>query len=118
MLIKATIWDQGGVILCEQNCVYHGSCANHESAGDFRSESGFTPELTLVGDQVDCQTFDRPASSLSNGAYDYVPDNIDLLPQGCLYVKNGVIYRYDGAYGDDCEYARVGFIDESYVDGL
>jgi hypothetical protein len=35
------------IICLEETCLYRKNCANHVSAGDFRSEDGFTPELNL-----------------------------------------------------------------------
>ena len=35
--------------ICEESCYHQSECANHTTAGDFRSEGGFTPNL-LLGD--------------------------------------------------------------------
>jgi hypothetical protein len=40
----------------EENCPWNRECSNHETAGDFRSEDGFTPILALRNGEVHCQT--------------------------------------------------------------
>ena len=48
------------VVNClEQGCRYRRTCANHTSAGDFRSEDGFSPELHLRRGQLYCDTIDE-----------------------------------------------------------
>ena len=61
------------MVLCNEDCIYQKSCANHTSAGDFRSEGGVRPRLSLrqgvvvcatknapVDDSDDCQTTPKP----------------------------------------------------------
>lgn len=48
-----------GVVECRigiSKCNYTRTCANHRTAGDFRSEDGFTPRLRLVNNEVVCDT--------------------------------------------------------------
>ena len=48
--IKATKF----VICKETDCKLAGQCAQHETAGDFRFEDGFTPDLVNKNDQWMC----------------------------------------------------------------
>jgi hypothetical protein len=50
-----------GMIIClEKSCKFNRECANHETAGDFRSEDGFTPSLSLQLGKVYCNTKNTP----------------------------------------------------------
>ena len=44
----------------QTNCRWDRVCANHETAGDFRSEGGSRPILTLRNGEVHCETFHSP----------------------------------------------------------
>lgn len=65
-----------------EDCVYRGKCAQHETAGQFRSEDGFTPELTRKGEEVFCDSKDK------NPCDGYYPENIDSLSVGALLWKD------------------------------
>ena len=69
------------VICLDDYCKYRLSCANHTSAGDFRSEGGFKPELSLVNCEVHC------ASKIRDFMYDMietVPSNYNQLDRGTV----------------------------------
>lgn len=48
MKIQYKIYSGGGFECCENTCPFKGECAIHTSAGEFREEDGFTPELYKV----------------------------------------------------------------------
>jgi hypothetical protein len=68
------------IICLEETCLYRKSCANHVSAGDFRSEDGFTPKLSLGQGNVYCKTTDH----LPMSKFDDLPDNLDHLQSGLM----------------------------------
>lgn len=45
------------VICLQEGCRWERVCANHETAGDFRSEGGSRPILALRSGEVHCETF-------------------------------------------------------------
>lgn len=47
--IEVKLWNDMGINCLEKDCKFNKECANHASAGDYRSEGGFTPELTIEG---------------------------------------------------------------------
>lgn len=57
---KIQIEEEGlkhGYINClEENCPFWRECANHITAGDFRSEDGITPKLSILNGQIGCST--------------------------------------------------------------
>ena len=55
MKINAEICERG-VIVCREECFYKQSCANHSTAGDFRAEDGFTPELFEENGVIFCNS--------------------------------------------------------------
>jgi hypothetical protein len=44
------------VICLEKNCPWNKVCANNYTAGDFRSEDGVTPRISLRNGEVYCET--------------------------------------------------------------
>lgn len=51
--MKYTIFGQ--YIACKEECPHSKECANHDTAGDFRSEDGMTPNITLDdNDELQC----------------------------------------------------------------
>lgn len=85
-----------GAILCHSEiCPFRKTCANHETAGDYRAENGFTPYISDLDinyhDEIqypNCQSI----SSKDNG--NGTPANIRGL--GCLYVKDGKVQAFTG----------------------
>lgn len=64
--ISAYVWPHGGAIICEEkDCLFDKECANHNSAGDFRSEDGMSPKLSIKGDFVYCHTAVNNGISIS-----------------------------------------------------
>ena len=79
-------------------CSFKKECAQHVSAGQFREESGFTPEIEKSGDNYMCNTFGRKSSDDLNRI---VPDNIETLNHGMLYFsKDKELKVYGGPYED------------------
>lgn len=65
-------------VLCRQeNCKWDRVCANHISAGDFRSEGGPRPILKLLSGEVHCDTFHSPGNGCE---YHEEPVNVDSRP--------------------------------------
>ena len=60
MKIKAFTWPHGGngIICLQEDCPHGGTCANHRSAGDFRTEDGYSPVLSISKGDAFCQTYD------------------------------------------------------------
>lgn len=79
-----------GLNCAEENCPFNRECANHESAGDFRSEDGFTPQLRLEGEDVFCETVHQ---KIDDCDYQTLPQNYDNLGRGYLFVQDGVLMR-------------------------
>lgn len=63
--IKTAIIIEGGAIICEdKQCPQKKECANHVTAGDFRSEDGFTPNLIKVEKQYYCDKKETKSSGM------------------------------------------------------
>ena len=71
-----------------KTCSYTDECANHESAGDFRSEGGSRGNISIVDDKLSCDET-------------IIPNCI-----GMVYLKHEKIMVYDGVYGNDYEWKR------------
>jgi hypothetical protein len=90
--IKVEIYGTGGID-CLAQCKFKRSCANHMSAGDFRSEGGFSPRLHISSDlkQVFCEDIDKESNDDK-----YEPCPIDHPgDSGMKYIKNGKLETYD-----------------------
>lgn len=46
-IVRIKVYPEGGIDCLETNCPLKRECANHYTAGDFRSEDGLTPLLTI-----------------------------------------------------------------------
>lgn len=70
-------------------CQFRGQCANHFTAGDFRSEGGFSPILSIRNGEVHCDTADQERD----------PDIISqLIPIDSYHLKSGCV-----CWKDICE---------------
>jgi hypothetical protein len=85
MQIPVEIYDGRGLSCLSETCRFRQECAEHASAGDYRSEDGFTPEITVADGEYRCATADRPVYMLDS-SYDN-PDNVDHLPRGSRPLK-------------------------------
>lgn len=61
----------------EENCRWNRVCANHVSAGDFRTEGGSIPLLTLKNGEMFCDTIHSPGNGYE---YHEEPINTDVRP--------------------------------------
>ncbi len=62
MKIKVEPKNCAAVQCLEDHCPWKRVCANHASAGDFRTEGGSRPILTLKNGVVHCQTIHSPGN--------------------------------------------------------
>lgn len=101
--IPVEIFKEGGIYCLSDGCPYRKECANHRSAGDFRSEDGFTPELTVEGEKIFCATINEKALEIRD--FDFgsdLPANYNQLGRGSLYFnKEKRLNVYRGPYDDD-----------------
>lgn len=79
-----------GCICLEENCQYRKTCANHDSAGDFRAEGGYSPQLWYKENLFDknkkeliCESIDFESD---NDPHRPLPKNIDFSKEG--FVEN------------------------------
>ncbi len=75
-----------------ETCLFRRECAQHCSAGDFRSEDGFSPEIHKSNGTVYCGTADREPCEDISSVY-YYPENLDNLGYG--FVSNIPDLDYD-----------------------
>ena len=75
-----------GALQCNDECIFSGSCAIHKTAGEFRSEDGFSPEIRLEDDIFFCDSKDQPSRYTEYGT---VPLNHDALSSGLLRMEAG-----------------------------
>lgn len=92
MRIKSKIFKTGGIDCLETDCPFKETCANHTTAGDFRSEGGFTPEIFEENNVVFCNTKKRKSLKLVEGVF---PDNHEQLGQGMIFLKDGELQKYE-----------------------
>lgn len=87
----------------EESCLFKQGCANHTSAGDFRSEGGFTPEIILKDDKLYCQTIERKAA-VDHSPYsshgEILPENHSMLGRGSIIKSNNGYLVYQGPHGE------------------
>jgi hypothetical protein len=81
--IKTKVYDGGGIDCLEDSCPFKRQCANHTTAGDYRSEGGFTPELYREGGVFFCKTKNKAARV----NYPEFPSEINGT--GSLVLKDG-----------------------------
>jgi len=80
---------------CSNSCMYRRECAQHVTAGDFRMEGGFTPDVVLLNGRVLCASQNSPASSLDEDT----PS--DVVDDGCVHFENGRVQpRFDRYLND------------------
>jgi hypothetical protein len=87
-MTRVTIMKSGYIDCHEKSCFYRQSCANHETAGDFRYEDGISPEFVVFDDgTLECQTtFKNP-----NHKYDNIPEgDYDI---GAVKLEDGKIVK-------------------------
>jgi hypothetical protein len=88
--IKTKVYDGGGIDCLEDSCPFMRECANHTTAGDYRSEDGFTPDLHREGGVFFCKTKNQSARV----HYPGFPSEINGT--GSLVLKDGDLVVYHG----------------------
>ncbi len=79
-----------GIGCKEEKCPFRKECANHVTAGDFRSEDGIAPNLTYLGGEIHCHTAEEEIDP--DTRFGTLPVNADHLSRGSLSLtKNGEI---------------------------
>jgi hypothetical protein len=95
--ISHKIYPQGGIDCLEDKCPFKRECANHYTAGEFRTEGGFTPELSLLRDILICDTFNKNIINVENRAM--LPENFHDLRQGAIVLdKDGELISSEVCY--------------------
>jgi hypothetical protein len=90
MKVELKIYEQGGIDCLSKDCAFRKECANHETAGDYRSEDGFTPDLYEKNGGYFCNTFDERIMDIdfTYATCDRYPANYNQLSRGALNKKN------------------------------
>lgn len=68
-----------------ETCLFRFECAQHRTAGDYRSEDGFSPEIHRSNGKVYCGTADKEPYEEIIGfdyGFDSRPENLDNLGYG------------------------------------
>lgn len=81
------------LICLSETCPFRSECANHTTAGDFREEGGFTPELFEEAGKVFCHTRTKEVDTSTK--FGIFPVGVDKLGRGFLFLdseKNIKIY--------------------------
>lgn len=85
MQIDISNYDYPNFFECrEQLCPFRRECAQHETAGDFRTEGGFTPELLIIGNACYCDTCHEEPLNFDSYESGY-PANYEKLEHGALH---------------------------------
>lgn len=82
MKIELELYEYGGIGCLSKDCKFLKSCANHVSAGDYRTEDGFKPDLIEENGERICHTYDQPISKFSD--FHFLPVNYDKLKRGAI----------------------------------
>lgn len=91
MRINVIISTAGGVSCEEQKCRFRKECANHSTAGDFRTEDGFSPELFEENGVFYCRT---KSSKEGDCKYATLPVEYDSMDRGAVVFRNGSFVSY------------------------
>jgi len=76
--------------VCEdKKCALRHDCANHYTAGEFREESGNTPNVKVVDDKIVCNR------------------TVGAHHQGMVYLVDGVLKKRDEMSNDHARFFRV-----------
>ena len=82
MKVALELYEYGGIGCLSYDCKYIKSCANHSSAGDYRTEDGFRPDLIEENGEYVCYTYDEPISN--DSVFNWLPTNYSKLKRGAL----------------------------------
>lgn len=78
-LVDLTVYEEGGVVCNDEKCKFVKTCANHRTAGDYRNEDGFSPDIRQSGNDYVCLSKGSPASKT---IYGQEPSNVVELDRG------------------------------------
>jgi len=93
MKVELELYKYGGIVCLSTDCQHRKECANHVTAGDFRSEDGFTPRLTEQNGEYFCKSYDTLSD---NDQYRPWPKNHKMygaLNQKKLKIKSTINYQ-------------------------
>lgn len=95
--MKIPVTSHGGICCASKDCRFKRECANHVTAGEFRSEDGFTPVLRIMAEGgitfALCESYYEEEGF--SGFPAYYPST------GSVYLKDGARRIYTGPYGDE-----------------
>lgn len=74
-------WSDTAFFCQSKTCEFIKECAQHESAGDFRSESGDTPNVISINEHFFCNY------------------TLNEHSRGMLLIDNGKLIAYEEKYG-------------------
>lgn len=97
MKILAVIYKTGGINCQEVRCPFKHTCANHRTAGDFRAEGGFSPELFEENGKVFCATRTQKTVEVCG---ETMPENYKSLNQGMIYLDKEGNFKIYSIYED------------------
>jgi hypothetical protein len=80
-----------GIDCLDEKCRYRKECANHRTAGDFRCEGGFTPDLFEENNVFFCRT----KTLKPDDTYEDFPSNHKTCGTGMLIFKEGEIKHFE-----------------------
>ena len=89
--IPVEIYKEGAILCKSTDCKFRKECANHETAGDFRFEDGFTPALFEEGGKVFCQTYSLPIGEFNEPIW----SNDNKRTLGALIMTKGDFKRIE-----------------------
>lgn len=102
--IKTEVLTTGLIVCKSRDCRYKRECANHTTAGDFRTEDGFTPRMCQdENDNWLCTTIDAPAEKEGehpDGDYDTGALNADGTVCGFWTDARSLTRTFKVAIGD------------------
>lgn len=90
MRINVRVFDAGGIDCLDEKCPFRKECANHRTAGDFRSEDGFTPDIFEENNVFFCRT----KTLKPDETYEGFPSNHKTCGMGMLVFEKGEIRHY------------------------
>jgi len=89
MKVKLELYKYGGISCLDEGCIFKRECANHMTAGDFRSEDGFTPQLEEKNGEYFCATKDAEIDEWYSCEYGTTyPEGREKLGDGAMTQKD------------------------------
>jgi hypothetical protein len=85
--IPVKVFSGGGIDCLSQSCPFRSECSCHTTAGEFRMEGGFTPEISTVDGFFFCKT----QTEEIDRSIEYADLPKKQLGQGYLIFQDGKI---------------------------